>query len=129
MSKAPVNVHGRGEAMTTKCLSVSCLISLCFGALVLVPTPASAQFNSTIQGTVTDAQKAVLPGATVRVTNIATGQARETTTSADGVYTIVSLAVGTYRVQVELDGFRASMHEVSVGISETARRDFTLEVS
>jgi Carboxypeptidase regulatory-like domain len=113
----------------TKCLSMCCFISLLIVPLVLLPTPASAQFNSTIQGTVSDAQKGVLPGATVKVTNIATGQARETTTSADGVYTVVSLAVGTYRVQVELDGFQVSMREVSVGISETARGDFTLEVS
>ena len=77
----------------------------------------------------TDAQKAMLAGATVKVTNVATGQARETVTSADGVYTVVSLAVGTYRVEVALDGFQKGVHEVSVGISETARADVVLEVS
>ena len=113
----------------TKYLRVCFLVSLLIVPLVLLPTPASAQFNSAIQGTVTDAQKGVLAGATVKVTNIATGQARETVTSADGLYTVVSLAVGTYRVEVELDGFQKGVHEVSVGISETARGDFVLEVS
>jgi hypothetical protein len=113
----------------TKGLRACCLLSFLSVPLVLLATPASAQFNSTIQGTVTDSQKGVLPGATVKVTNTATGQARETTTSTDGVYTIVSLAVGTYRVEVQLDGFQKSTREVSVGISETTRADFALEVS
>ena len=105
------------------------LVSLLMVPFVLLPAPASAQFNSTIQGTVTDAQKGVLPGATVKVTNIATGQTRETVTSADGVFTVVSLAVGTYRIEVQLAGFRNGTREASVGISETARVDFSLEVS
>lgn len=113
----------------TKHLRVCSLASLLIVPLVLLPTPASAQFNSTIQGSVTDAQKGVLPGAMVKVTNIATGQARETVTSADGVYTVVSLAAATYRVEVELEGFQKGVHEVKVGISETARGNFILELS
>ena len=113
----------------TKHLRACFLVSLLMVPLVLLPAPASAQFNSTIQGTVTDAQKGVLPGATVKVTNIATGQTRETVTSAEGVFTVVSLAVGTYRIEVELAGFQNGKREASVGISETARVDFSLEVS
>ena len=108
----------------TKHLRACFLVSLLMVPLVLLPAPASAQFNSTIRGTVTDAQKGVLPGATVKVTNIATGQTRETVTSAEGVFTVVSLAVGTYRIEVELAGFQNGKREASVGISETARVDF-----
>jgi len=97
--------------------------------LLLGPLPASAQFNATIQGTVMDAQKLVLPGATVKITNVSTGQSRETVTSGDGTFVVPSLAVGTYRVEVSLDGFRTAARETSVGISETARVDVTLEVS
>ena len=115
--------------MTVKVVRTCFLVPLLVLSLVLVSQVASAQFNSTIQGTVTDAQKGVLPGATVRSPTSRPGQARETVTSTDGVFTVVSLAVGTYRIEVELDGFRKSTREASVGISETARVDFTLEVS
>jgi len=98
--------------------------------ILLRPFPASAQFSSTIQGTVTDAQGGVLPGATVQVTNTTTGLARTVTTSEDGVYRVFSLGAGTYRIEVDLQGFRKSQRDVvSVGISETTRVDFTMEVS
>jgi hypothetical protein len=123
------NTVKEGALTATRCFRTCVLVSLLLVSLVLLPTSASAQFNSAIQGTVTDAQKALLAGAAVKVTNIATGQAREMVTSAEGVYTVVSLAVGTYRIEVALDGFQKGVHEVSVGISETARADVVLEVS
>src|SRR5262245_13208066 len=103
---------------------------LLFPLLLIAPRPASAQFNSTIQGTFTDSQGAVIPGAVVRVTNATTGLARDAVTSPDGVYRVFSLAAGTYRVEVELSGFRTVRREaVNVGISETVRLDFALELS
>ena len=103
---------------------------LLFLLLLIAPLPASAQFSSTIQGTVTDSQGAVVPGATVRVTNSTTGLTRDVVTSGDGVYRVFSVGAGTYRVEVELPGFRKVQREaVNVGISETVRLDFTLELS
>ena len=103
---------------------------LLFTLLLVAPRPASAQFNGTLQGTVTDTQGGVMPGAVVRVTNTTTGLARDAATSGDGVYRVFSLAAGTYRVEVELAGFRSVRREaVNVGISETVRLDFTLELS
>jgi hypothetical protein len=99
-------------------------------ALAAVPAVASAQFSGTIQGTVTDAQKAVVAEAIVMVTHTASGVAREATTSTDGVFRVPSLAPGTYRVQVVKPGFLTAEREaVNVGISETVRLDVTLEVS
>jgi len=115
--------------MTAKLVRVCLLVPLLLIAFLLVSAPANAQFNSAIQGTVTDAQKAVLPGATVKVTNIATGQAREAIASGDGNFSIVSLSTGTYKIEVALDGFRAVVRQASVGISETARVDIMLELS
>src|SRR5207248_11683230 len=73
--------------------------------LLLAPLPANAQFSSTIQGTVTDGQGGVMPGATVRVTNTTTGVMRDVVTSDDGMFRVFSLGAGTYRVEVELAGF------------------------
>ena len=49
--------------------------------LLLLPDTARAQFGSAIQGTVTDSQQALVPEATVRVTNTTTGVTREAVTS------------------------------------------------
>jgi hypothetical protein len=98
--------------------------------LVLGSRPASAQFSAAIQGTITDSQKAVVSGATVIVTHTASGVTREVTTSSEGVFRVLSLAPGTYRVQVIKPGFvNAERDAVNVGISETVRVDVTLDVS
>lgn len=98
--------------------------------LLLAPRPALAQFSGALQGTVTDAQKAVVADAIVMVTNVQSGVSREATTSSDGVYRVPSLAPGAYRVEVVKPGFSNALREsVSVGISESVRIDFTLELS
>jgi len=59
-----------------------------------------------INGTVTDAQKAVLPGVTVTVTNEDTGLMREAITDGTGRYVIPQLLPGPYTVRAELSGFQ-----------------------
>ena len=98
--------------------------------LLLAPAVVSAQFSGAIQGTITDAQKAVVANAVVIVTHTASGVTREATTSDEGIFRIPSLGPGTYRVQVAKPGFLTARREsVTVGISETVRLDVTLEVS
>jgi hypothetical protein len=64
------------------------------------------------------------------VTNVRSGGARESDTTSDGVFRVLSLGPGVYRVEVVKLGFLNALREsVSVGISETVRLDFTLEVS
>ena len=123
-----VNVHGQG-GVTSLATRLFVAAALLF-AFVLAPLPASAQFNSTIVGIVTDSLGGVVPGATVTVTNITTGQVRDVVSANDGGYRVFSLGAGTYRVEVELQGFRSARRDaVNVGISETSRVDFALEVS
>jgi len=104
--------------------------SLLFVLVLITPAVASAQFSGAIQGTITDAQKAVVSGAVVIVTQTASGVTREATTSDEGIFRIPSLAPGTYRVQIAKPGFLTARREnVTVGITETVRVDITLEVS
>ena len=58
-------------------------------------------------GTVSDASGAVLPGATVTITNKETGKVYTLVTAADGVYRILDLEPGRYSVKYELSGFQA----------------------
>jgi hypothetical protein len=127
MLYAAVNVHGREKSDDRGQAHESAILFLFL--LLFAPQSASAQFSSAIQGIVTDSQGGVLPGATVTVTNTTTGMVRDVVTSGDGAYRVFSIGAGTYRIDVDLSGCRKAQREaVNVGISETKRIDFTLEV-
>ena len=51
--------------------------------------------SGNISGVVTDANGAVVPGATVAATNAAIALTRSVTTNGEGVYTFANLPVGT----------------------------------
>jgi hypothetical protein len=79
--------------------------------VLLTAGPALAQkITASIRGTVTDASNAVVAGAKVTVRNEATGLTRSVTTNNDGIYSFPELPVGSYRVDVELAGFKAAAH-------------------
>ncbi|HMF53509.1 MAG TPA: carboxypeptidase-like regulatory domain-containing protein, partial [Edaphobacter sp.] len=58
-----------------------------------------------IQGTVTDAEGAAIPNATVTVTNDATGVVLTRQTTGDGLYTVSPILPGTYTVRAKAQGF------------------------
>src|ERR1051325_3779250 len=75
--------------------------------LLLLALPAFGQISTAqLSGKVTDTSNAVLPGATVTVTQADTGAVRSVVTEADGSYLISNLAPGPYRLEVALQGFR-----------------------
>jgi carboxypeptidase family protein len=70
-------------------------------------TVARAQFDSgQISGFVREYAKAVIPNATVTVTNQGNGDRRQTTTNADGYFVFPNLVVGDYTVTAEASGFK-----------------------
>ncbi len=77
-----------------------------------------ASSTGTIQGRVTDAQGAVLPGVTVTATSPAALGAQTAVTSETGNYRFPALPPGTWTVTYELAGFNTVRRE---GISALAR--------
>src|SRR6186713_331790 len=74
---------------------------------LLAAMPASAQLaTAELNGRVTDSSGAVLPGATVTVTQTATGLVRTAVTDGNGAYLLSNLPTGPYRLEVALQGFR-----------------------
>jgi hypothetical protein len=94
---------------------------LLFGAFLLLSHPVSAQFRAGIQGTITDASGAAVPGATIVVTNKETGVAQETVSGDAGFFRISGLAPGQYRVTVSLPGFKEARAENVVVEAEEMR--------
>lgn len=84
-----------------------------FGTRAQVPT-------GSIVGTVLDAQKAAVEGATVTITGLDTGIAYTTKTASNGGYSITSLTFGRYRVDVSKDGFKTgSVTDLKLDASST----------
>src|SRR5690349_13739956 len=84
--------------------AVPLLVSAAF--LLLVSSHSAAQnIGATLQGLITDAQKAVLPGVAVTITNVETGVARTVVSDATGWYRAAALQPGTYEMAAELSGF------------------------
>src|SRR5262245_3143546 len=73
---------------------------------LLAAGPLWAQSTATLQGTVTDTQGAVVPGASVTAINQATGVQRSATSDTAGSYQMAALPAGTYRVETRLSGFQ-----------------------
>lgn len=72
---------------------------------------AENQSESVVKGVIKDPYGAVIPNATVFLTNEETGQTARATTDADGFYQFVSIAPGNYTHKVESTGFK--FHEIT----------------
>lgn len=107
------------------------LLLLTLLALCLTPSAALAQSaTGQITGTIEDTAGAVVPGAAVTVTNIATGATREAATGEDGGFAFLSLPPGKYKVEVSARGFkRTVVEELGVNVTQTATVNLKLEPS
>jgi hypothetical protein len=100
--------------------------------LILMGLPGRifAQVTGTITGTVTDETGAVVPDATITITNMNTGVVTRTlqTTSA-GVYVAEALPVGTYSVNVRAQGFQsATQSNIALNVADRLAVNFALKV-
>ncbi|MGB6975670.1 MAG: TonB-dependent receptor [Terracidiphilus sp.] len=101
----------------------------CLAALLLAlcGLPAQAQFGSSLSGTVLDPSGAVIPGATVTLTNNATQQTLTVTTNATGAYHFAELPPGTYSLVVTASGFKK--HDISnVSLAAETPRDVNVSL-
>jgi hypothetical protein len=98
----------------------------------LVPGQASGQGETTsaIVGEVRDTSTAVLPGATVTITNHETGLTRSARTDDAGRFNFPQLKPGTYSVRVDAPGFEPQKNNSVVsGLGQKQTVDFTLKVA
>ncbi len=98
------------------------------GAFLLVCASAFAQFDTgSFVGTVHDSTGAVVPGATVTVTNPETGISVTRLSDASGAWEVPSLHTGVYAVTISHDGFsNAAAKDLTLSVGARQRVDLTL---
>src|SRR6266850_4299583 len=122
----------RQEMSKPKLFHSLCLVvltmCLCFSA---VPVLAQSQASTgQIAGTVSDNQGAAISGATVKATNTQTGLAQTVKSGDDGLYQLVLLPSGVYKVTAEASGFASTtVTNVEVLVGRTIDVKIALGVS
>jgi outer membrane receptor protein involved in Fe transport len=101
-----------------------------FFVLLLFLVPAIwAQNEGAISGTVQDSSGAVLPSASVKLTNHEQGTLRNAQTNQSGVYQFTFLPAGTYDLEVTATGFKTQTRkDLTLAVAQNVRMDLTLDV-
>jgi hypothetical protein len=92
------------KSLKLRISSVCAVVSL-FLVMALAVTPAFAQYRASIQGTVTDPQGALIPGATLTLTDTVNGHTQSATTNSQGIFYLQALPADTFRLVVAAQGF------------------------
>src|SRR5207249_8676470 len=85
--------------------------------------------TGSLNGSVTDASNARIPGVTVRAMNTATGDVLTAITNAGGAYAFSNIKAGTFRMSASLPGFETVTVASEVAHDRSVRQDFRLTVA
>src|SRR5262245_24053154 len=101
-----------------------------FLALMSFALTAFAQnYRGAIRGRVTDSQGASIQGAQLKLIEEGTNESRTLKTDGSGDFTISLLRPGSYRLEVEREGFQKSSEPLVVRVNQEVRLDVTLYVA
>src|ERR1700690_2676313 len=107
--------------MKTK-LSLVLILVLCLTGLALAQTDTARLF-----GTITDPTGAVIPNATITLTDAATGRVVTAQTSDSGSYGLNALPIGKYHLEVKKEGFKTATADFSLQVSQVQEVSLKLE--
>ncbi|MGA8526487.1 MAG: carboxypeptidase-like regulatory domain-containing protein, partial [Candidatus Sulfotelmatobacter sp.] len=105
----------------------SSLVSL----VLLVCASLSLYGQSTygsITGSVADTSGAIVTDANVTLTNAGTGEKRTQSSGADGLFTFVNLFPGQYRVDIEKQGFKHFVRNLTVQVQQDTHIAASLQI-
>src|SRR6266568_575161 len=103
--------------------------ALVASALLFIPIAIAQETRATLSGTVTDSSGSVVAGAALVLANIETGVENRTETNSLGQYRFLFLNPGTYRLTVDMAGFRKSVREgIALSTGQAATLDLTMQI-
>lgn len=117
--------HSCVKSLHRSLLAVACLAALLCGAAA-----SSAQTNTgQIKGIVRDGSGALVPGATVAITHVATRVKVERTTDSSGEFLFPSLAVGACELAISANGFKKLIKTgIDLRLGQVIDLELTLEI-
>ena len=108
------------------------VVGLVIGFVLMASTAATTSgqvLYGSVVGTLSDSTGAVVPGATVVVTNQNTGLTRQVVTDENGYYSVPNLLEGVYDLSVTSGGFKPYIQKgVVISINRVTRVDATLDL-
>lgn len=121
--------RGRLDTLLSRPPALALAAFAAAAALALAASPAAAQATASLSGSVSDPTRALVPGATVTLTNRATRFTRSALTDARGGYFFATVDPGDYDLSVELAGFKThTLRAVHVSPNDTLGIDVSLDV-
>jgi len=100
-----------------------------FVSLLTLPLTLIAQIDTTsLRGVIRDSTGAVVPGALITITNVATGRQLRGTANGTGEYTFVQISPATYTIKVTAKGFGDQTKTAELLVNQPATIDFTMTV-
>lgn len=116
-----MKVWSRCDAHLLKNLRIAALITGFLICLLATNQASHGQSGAgSIQGTVTDATGAVVPGVAIRVVNRATSMATDTVSNGVGFYQVPALFTGTYDLTVTAPGFKVYQTAIQLLVAQQA---------
>ncbi len=97
--------HSGGGRMRLSHFQLALLVLTLFAIAITAPAFSQGITTGTVTGTVTDPSGAVVPGAQVELTNLATGVKLDEKSAADGSFKFFLVPIGTYRALITASGF------------------------
>jgi hypothetical protein len=104
-------------------------LSMCVVSILAMSAVMFAQApTGVISGTVVDQSGAVIPSATVTITEKATGTIRSLSTNNSGLYSAAALLAGDYDIRVEATGFKTIVRQAAVAAGNTTTVDVQMSL-
>src|ERR1700677_3941064 len=104
------------------------LLILCIAMALALPRALAQAIFGSVNGTVTDASGAVVPNASITITDTDKGTTRMVTTSDSGTYLVHDLIPDHYRFKIEAPGFATVQSEIiSVSADSSAQVNFEVK--
>jgi hypothetical protein len=118
------NLRSGSRKLLAQSLPLAILLTL-----FLAPVSLAQVLYGSIVGNASDNSGAVVAGATVKITNKATNQVRETLTNESGGYSFTAVQTGTWEITISKQGFKTVTNaNVLVTLNNVTRADLSLEV-
>src|SRR5579872_1622243 len=117
----------RSDRIRNKAFQIG--LALCLLSLVKPVTLSAQQAAAAVNGTVTDTSGAIIQGATITLSNNATGVSITTQTNTAGIYNFVNVLPAEYTIKVVKEGFNTITEPgIVMQVNQTATYDFKLKV-